>query len=360
VILDEHQDASPAQHDAVMSMTVVAQLKVRAFGDPMQAIYGDEDEPAVDWNVVEHGANQVAELDEPQRWPHAKELGYWVLAARNRLRSGHTLPQRSRTTPVTIHSLDAADQGFRSANSPVLSGLLHDLLDECEGSVVVLGRYNQQVLQLQVLGSGRLTLNEGVEFEDAHGILAKLEKATGKPAALARVIIASFDRPCCGMTQHRSKGITKCLGKRELAESNRKELKTFVEQLRPVYVQPTLSTACAVINDIAQNPPDWLTIRHRQCFRILGSLRPEEGYSPKDALREAILRHKRTARKRLRCASTIHKSKGMEFDHVILANFGATHFSDDEACRRLAYVALSRACKSIHVIVPAKTPSPLL
>jgi DNA helicase IV len=125
-------------------------------------------------------------------------------------------------------------------------------------------------------------------------------------------------------------------------------------------VQPTLATACAVIDDIARNPPDWLTIRHRQCFRILGSLRPDECCNPKDALREAILRYKRTARRLIRCSSTIHKSKGLEFDHVILANFGATHFKDDKTCRRLAYVALSRACKAIHIIVPARTPSPLL
>jgi superfamily I DNA/RNA helicase len=58
--------------------------------------------------------------------------------------------------------------------------------------------------------------------------------------------------------------------------------------------------------------------------------------------------------------STIHKSKGIEFDHVILANFGASHFLDDQTCRRLAYVALSRARQSIHIIVPTQTPSPLL
>lgn len=360
VILDEHQDASPNQHEVVELIAAAGKVRVRAFGDPMQAIYGDEDEPAVDWPSVEQGADTITELDEPQRWAEAKELGEWILAARNRLRLNRTLPPPSGGTAVIFHSLDMSDPGFRTAASKELSRLIHKLLGECDGSLAVLGRYNQQVLQLQVLSGGRLTLNEGVEFEDAYATLVKLQQAEGNSAALARAIVAAFNRPSCGLTKDRLTGIKQVLGKKQLANPNRKEVKLFVEQLRPVYDKPDLSTACEVIDAIARHPPKWLRIRHPNCFRVLGSIRPGESSDPSDCLREAIVCQKRTMRRQIRCASTIHKSKGIEFDHVVLANLGAQHFPDDGNSRRLAYVALSRARRSIHIVVPAQTPSPLL
>ncbi|MEA2506195.1 MAG: UvrD-like helicase C-terminal domain [Actinomycetota bacterium] len=42
-----------------------------------------------------------------------------------------------------------------------------------------------------------------------------------------------------------------------------------------------------------------------------------------------------------RCTSTIHKAKGQEFDHVIVAHCSASPFPDQPDARRLLYVALS-------------------
>jgi superfamily I DNA/RNA helicase len=58
--------------------------------------------------------------------------------------------------------------------------------------------------------------------------------------------------------------------------------------------------------------------------------------------------------------STVHKAKGLEYDHVMIGNFSAAHFGDDEMSRRIAYVALSRARRSITLLVPEQQPSPLL
>jgi superfamily I DNA/RNA helicase len=58
--------------------------------------------------------------------------------------------------------------------------------------------------------------------------------------------------------------------------------------------------------------------------------------------------------------STIHKAKGLEFENVLIGNFSAAHFGDDELSRKLAYVALSRAQRAITILVPGNNPSPLL
>jgi DNA helicase IV len=54
------------------------------------------------------------------------------------------------------------------------------------------------------------------------------------------------------------------------------------------------------------------------------------------------------------------KAKGLEFDHVIVAHCSASPFPDDLEARRLIYVALSRACRSVTLLVSGRAPSPLL
>jgi DNA helicase-2/ATP-dependent DNA helicase PcrA len=73
-----------------------------------------------------------------------------------------------------------------------------------------------------------------------------------------------------------------------------------------------------------------------------------------------VARIKAGARRLHRTVSTVHKAKGLEYDHVLIGNFSAAHFGDDEMSRRVAYVALSRARRSITMLVPADQPSPLL
>jgi DNA helicase-2/ATP-dependent DNA helicase PcrA len=56
--------------------------------------------------------------------------------------------------------------------------------------------------------------------------------------------------------------------------------------------------------------------------------------------------------------STIHGAKGREFDHVLLPSWADGFFpgkcsrEDEEECRRLAFVAVTRARKSVIIGVP--------
>jgi superfamily I DNA/RNA helicase len=61
-----------------------------------------------------------------------------------------------------------------------------------------------------------------------------------------------------------------------------------------------------------------------------------------------------------RCASTIHKAKGREFDHVVVPSLDSSTFRESQDDRQLLYVALSRAVKHLTLIVPAADPSPLV
>jgi len=74
-----------------------------------------------------------------------------------------------------------------------------------------------------------------------------------------------------------------------------------------------------------------------------------------------IARRRAHSRQQLpsKALSTIHKAKGLEFDHVVLAGCDRVHFSNTEAARAKMYVALSRATKTLALMVSRVVPTPL-
>ena len=92
----------------------------------------------------------------------------------------------------------------------------------------------------------------------------------------------------------------------------------------------------------------------------MSRIRPQEGQDAFSALSSAIMTRKIAAKKAHRAVGTIHKAKGLEYDHVLIAHMSASHFPDNDYGRRLAYVAISRAVRSLELLVPETDPSPLL
>ncbi|MGE3774812.1 MAG: ATP-binding domain-containing protein [Gammaproteobacteria bacterium] len=58
--------------------------------------------------------------------------------------------------------------------------------------------------------------------------------------------------------------------------------------------------------------------------------------------------------------ATIHKAKGLECENALLIPCDKAHFPDTDAARCRLYVALSRARRSLTLVVSAASPSPLL
>ena len=137
-------------------------------------------------------------------------------------------------------------------------------------------------------------------------------------------------------------------------------LRPFMKVFRPIYEQPDLASFCEVAQAVGRRPPKWLTLRMPQSLRLLGRIRPsalEDGFVALDA---AVSFRKLLPTRATHSISTVHKAKGQEFDHVLIANFSGTHFPDTVFGRRLAYVAISRARRTLEFMVPALAPSPLL
>lgn len=61
-----------------------------------------------------------------------------------------------------------------------------------------------------------------------------------------------------------------------------------------------------------------------------------------------------------RCLSTIHKSKGLECDNTLMLLCDRVSFSSTLYKRRLFYVGMSRAKKTLTLVISRDNPSPLL
>lgn len=95
VFVDEYQDCSHAQHQAILELAKAVPTFV--LGDPQQSIFGF-DEAAVHWEEdVLANFPSVGTLKEPWRWKRVgcTALGHWLLCCREALKSGDSVDLRT-------------------------------------------------------------------------------------------------------------------------------------------------------------------------------------------------------------------------------------------------------------------------
>jgi hypothetical protein len=361
VILDEHQDSSLSQHQVVASFRHHNRCRVRIFGDPMQAIYENQVTGNVAWDQLLAEAASSSSLTEAQRWQEDPALGDWILAARSELRSGRPLPLRDAPPNVVIRRIPGFRcAGFGHGNAGQLAGPVQEFSRNTDGSLAVLSRHNNHVWGLHVAAGGTLRLNEGADYEMAYALVDAAIANQDSPERLAKCLVAHVQSVSTGLDSAKFRAVQKALSPDGITFGRHQILRGFLERLEPIYANPGLPAFCATAKAIVEAPPDWLTIRMPASMRLIGQSRPGPGDDALECLDAVVARIKAGARRLTRTVSTVHKAKGLEYDHVLIGNFSASHFGDDEMSRRVAYVALSRARRSITMLVPADQPSPLL
>jgi UvrD-like helicase C-terminal domain/AAA domain len=360
IILDEHQDARPDQHAVVRRIADAGDSRVRIFGDPMQAIYErEEGEGIISWETMVNEGGAYYELDTPQRWRNTPELGAWIMSAREQLRQGRPLPLEGRPGSVRVQmARGMPDPRFGRGQAKFLSRPLHQFLNRADGRAAVLTHTNRMVSDIQICAGGRLIVNEGAGYEAAYTTVEKAKEVAGSPQQLANVLLCLLKDMSTGLDARRATAIKKVLDNRGLLPTRNREVCQLLPALRRLYENPSVAGFCSAVATILECPPDWLTVRLPETLRVLGRIRPsdDEALQALDAV--IAMRKARPPRTRI-TVSTVHKAKGLEFDDVLVCPFSATQFPDTNSGRRLAYVALSRASRSIELLVPEYGPSPL-
>ena len=178
--------------------------------------------------------------------------------------------------------------------------------------------------------------------------------------ALAGAVMELISKTSIGLTAKIRGDLSKSLLPDRIDFGRRVEVRPLLECLAPLYDAPGVQTVCQAVRQVYQEPPSWLRIQLPESFQVLGQLSSPQGGDYRGLLDRIVRYRKEAAFVPFRCASTIHKAKGREFDHVVIAACCRSTFPDTVEARRLLYVGLSRARRSIHILVSGDKPSPLV
>lgn len=352
IVLDEHQDSSESQHSIAMALRA-AGSKVRGFGDPMQQIFG---EGALPWERLLDDADVVQTLDVPHRWRDAPQLGEWILRAREELRRGRGLPLGDAPREVHVERTNVPDIGFR-AGIPVQYSRF--VLGLPSGSKGLLTARRNHMYTLRSASRSTAAIYEGSDFEHLYAAVDSTVGGTGNALQLCGVLLDLLSGVSTGLTAARRARIHASLGADAIVAGRRHEVSPLIEHLELIYKCPTVVGVGGAARAILANTPAWLRIDRPAALRILGTIIAAKN-EIHEQLHEVITEYKAAAENPEFAVSTVHRSKGLEYDHVLVSNVSSSHFPDDDAGRRLLYVAISRCRRSLRLLVPADAPSRLV
>lgn len=338
--VDEYQDCTVDQHELIVEISEAVSRTV-ILGDRLQAIFGfDKKRPLMDWDTdVRPRYTPKVVPHVPQRWRnHNAALGQWLLDIRPSLFDGGSFDFSTHS----VAGLEWKQCDFRTAIQAVNKAA--NGLSKAGGSVVLLDKRPDQVAKHASRLGGSYAVMEDVAGRFMAEHLANLPPEDDVLLALwlagvakkCFVGLAGLDATLLGRLE---KGRTVSDLKRKGLEPVQVALDGLIAN--PVYDQ--LCVAAAVIRAV----PDLALYRQEawdDTFRAVAR-GVEDETTPQEALAVVRDRLRRGGRgERRRIASRTLLVKGLEFDHVIIAN--VQNFTDP----RQLYVALSRARKSVTVI----------
>lgn len=369
IICDEHQDSTADQHSVVMALHSGGAL-LRIFGDPMQRIYGQKTDKGARadrdrWEALKR-SSACGTLDQPHRWKNGcPELGKWILDARAALESG--LPIDLTATRPNSLRLFVADNISRSRDGYQLSPLHRKPIDahvRARNQLMVVASHNPLVGALHAFWGRSIPIWEG-HTRDALAALVNVTQAkSGDASALAGALLSFVGNTAVGFTasshgdrlmQEVTEGCTR---------QTRGKPANIQAMARAIIEQPShvgVAAALDIMRRLVETKDagfDAIKIDHRTEFRDairLGQFADaQEGFSEL-ARKRSYSRLSPPAR----VLSSIHKAKGLECDHAMIVGCDKAQFSGTLYSRCKMYVALSRAKKSLTLVIPTENPSPL-
>lgn len=352
LLVDEYQDCTQVQHDLVRELHQAIPA-TGLLGDPLQAIFGFEpDTPLVSWASVQHDFPDHRVDCIPWRWKdHNPELGAWLLALRPAIRPGEVLDLSDHATPKGVAFLPYA------ADLKPLRGRLYGLVNDTGTVLVLAGRNREQTRNT----AGRLGVSGYAAMEDINGTFMR-EQLT----ELARTPSSGRASWAGRLAKHCFTGF----GKLKLDNPVLKRLDKGLPA--STLTRPGLTGTLAALDDLTRNP-DLATlaaVMHRIARAGEGTLHSPEAWQDTaaavtaaastttesssaaelgdelhrglGAVRDRLRHH--GARERRRQVSRTVLVKGLEYDHVVIANLAEIPDAYN------LYVALTRARKTITII----------
>jgi superfamily I DNA/RNA helicase len=366
VVCDEHQDSSEAQHRLIISLHRAGSY-VRIFGDPMQAIYGPKDLNAWDrrWSELQGAAERCVALDTPHRWKDcAPELGDWISDARNALKAGREIDLTGNLPRGLL--VIRADNTAKRHGLYMVCPTERRPIDNFVGAaveVLVLASTNDTVRGLRAFFNRSIPIWEGHRRDALSKLIGSCHQHSGNAVSIGEALIEFMQNVATGFSDSAYGNILR----REIGDrciSRRTQKPEKIQQLARFIIECPdhrgAADALKRLRDLISTDTTFkdINLDLRREFRESTKL---SQYEDANAGFAELTARRTFARLRLpsKAISTIHKAKGLEATRVVVVPCDAEHFAPTDSKRRLLYVALSRATKSLAIVVSRKTPSQL-
>jgi len=293
----------------------------------------------------------------------AAALGAWVLRARDALKNGQAI-DLTGALPQGVNILHAdnaaAGRGYRLDNAeraPI------DGVTRAGTQVLILTPQNNMTEALAAFWNRAIPIWEGHTRPALEELITATEESAGDAVAVARAVVAFMGRVAAGFSpsSHGDRLV------REVGEgctSTARGKPACIQQLaRFILEEPDHIGVAKCLTQLSgfrrDGVPGFETVNidYRKEYR--DAIRLGNFADAHDGLAE-INRQRSFARPMppVRAISTIHKAKGLECDNALIlpcdSRFSATYYS---RCR--LYVAISRAKRSLTLVLSRNNPSPL-
>ncbi|MCG7862020.1 MAG: UvrD-helicase domain-containing protein [Candidatus Thiodiazotropha endolucinida] len=371
IICDEHQDSNEAQ-DQIVKLLAKQGALLRVFGDPMQIIPGGIGHNTVAaatlerWNFLKNDS-EFGELKTPHRWKDTNyDLGTWILGARESLKNGHALNLKEHL-PVGVNVQFAENNSPTPASYQLAPESWHNLnalLNEDKEMLLVAGS-NPTIQSLRGSFRPRFPIWEGHTRNNLENFIEALkvneDNLTNRTSAFVECLkglLVGFSANRYGnrLIQEVQTPTNKPRGKIP------PRLKAMAEFIREEPSHIGFSRAAEYLKELIIQNADGFSEINIDYQRELDDLIKLKGHDdPSLGFAEIAKRRSRSyPRPPRKALSTIHKSKGLEAEHIFVFACDGMHFGETQVKRNLLYVALSRATESVTIIVSRKNRSPLV
>lgn len=333
--VDEYQDCDIHQHAFVLSLNRAIPRTV-ILGDPLQAIF-TFGEPLPDWEKeVLTSFHPYSVPLYPHRWAvHNRDLGQWLLDIRPELQSGQQFDITARAVSGVRFIPNCGPSTLASAVN---------LITNLNESVVLLDKWPNDVSNHASRLGGRFLVMEDI----AGGFMSRSLKdlpEQGDPQLATW--LARLSKQCMiGLAGIDQRVLTKLEAGQAVSHLARPGLEPALSALEALQKNPTYEEAAGTGAEILRCKG--VRLFRREAWQdTCGALaQSAENSDPPEAnlvrRREALRRVGRPEMKRV--ASRTLLVKGLEYDHVIIADLNKMRDP------RNLYVALSRARKSVIAI----------
>lgn len=369
IVGDEHQDTSESQHKIMLALHG-AGAHLRVFGDPMQQIFRSGGAQGFQrdrerWQAFKDSAAS-GELEHPHRWDDGSpELGQWVLQARERLKAGQPVDLRG-PLPNGLHVLRA--ENIAQARTQYRLSPQHrapiDTILNANQDLLVLTDQNATATALRAFWNRSIPIWEGHSRDALSAMANSIAAANGNTAILCDILINFMGSISTGFTATSHGNILRREINENCAKARRGKPALLQEIAQMLLTDPNhkgIASALDRINALHDARTDGfqdIKIDHRREFN--DARRIAEFDDPDEALAEL---HRRRSYARpmppAKAISTIHKAKGLQCDNALLMPCDRARYGASDYARCKLYVALSRAKRSLNLVVCLANPGPL-